>query len=680
VFTSNPNNATSNDLIVEASFGLGESVVSGDVTPDRFIIARDTLAVSETVIGNKSHVVRALGDVNAYDPRAESLNAKQLRELAELSLQVEKYFGAPVDLEWGWADGRFILLQARPIRGLEIARDVEACRTEEIMRLRASANGSRRVWVTHNLGETLPLPTPMTWDVVRHFMSGSGGFGRMYRDFGYRPSARILKHGFLELICGRIYADPARTAELFWEGMPMEYDLDLLLRDKSALDSPPSKFNPDKAGGDFLLRLPGTLIAMLSGMRRIKKMRRETLARFEKTILPRYLGYVSEKRAQDLTLLSLVELHREFHERRRVVLDEFGGESLKPGFFGGMARANLEGLLVQLAGETEGKHLAMELTMGLDGDLTVEQNETLFRVARNEVRMEDFIARFGHRTAGEMELAEPRWREDQTHLHSLVDLCCGDASRDPAEMHRVNSAKRKDAEALLPGVLEKFGGSSLTEDIHVELRDAQALLPYRENGKFYLMMGYELIRQSLLEYARRWNLGRDVFFLNLDEVERYESERERLNAEIARRKVRWQASRRLELADVIDSADLENLGKPKEYAAAEEFEGDSIASGVYTGKARIVFDPKEASHCEAGFVLVCPSTDPGWTALFMRAKGLVIERGGVLSHGAIVARDFGIPAVVCSGATRRIKDGTTVRVDGNRGRITVLHNGHGNGA
>jgi pyruvate,water dikinase len=93
---------------------------------------------------------------------------------------------------------------------------------------------------------------------------------------------------------------------------------------------------------------------------------------------------------------------------------------------------------------------------------------------------------------------------------------------------------------------------------------------------------------------------------------------------------------------------------------------------VAAGTARVVFDPRESRDLGEGYILVCPSTDPGWTPLFVSACGLVVERGGVLSHGAIVARDFGIPAVVCPGATRRIPDGSQVRLDGNRGRIHLL--------
>ncbi len=104
-------------------------------------------------------------------------------------------------------------------------------------------------------------------------------------------------------------------------------------------------------------------------------------------------------------------------------------------------------------------------------------------------------------------------------------------------------------------------------------------------------------------------------------------------------------------------------------------DGAPAAPGAASGPARIVFDPRQAGDIGVGYVLVCPSTDPAWTSLFINAAALVVERGGILSHGAIVARDFGIPAVVCPNATRRIPAGAVVRVDGNEGRVTILEEG-----
>lgn len=673
LFTEDPNNLEASQMVIESAYGLGESVVSGDVDPDRFVVKRDDFSSVDSYTGKKTAIVAALGDTEECDPEAVTLTPEQIRELCEIGLKIEEHFGMPMDIEWGITQGSFGLLQCRKIRGLEIAEDVEKGRLAEIKRLESLADGCRRVWVEHNLGETLPAPTPLTWDITKRFMSGSGGFGLLYRDLGYTPSQNVMKQGFLELICGRIYADPDRAAHLFWdEGIPFAYKLEDILKDKSILESAPLTFDAEKTDPAFLLKVPGMVWSLIKSSRTMKRLRTTVRDMFEHEVLPDYLDYIGNKRKQDLSSMSAAELISELKERNRRVMDDFGKESLKPGFFGGIALSGLETMLVQLMGEEKGSEYARTLVMGLDGDITVQQNIMLFNVARGEEKLEDFLEQYGHWAVGEMEFAEPRWREDRSYVEQMIGGMSSPDRPSPEDIHHTNKKKREEAEQSLDDVLAEWGGSSFRENILNDLRDAQELLPYRETGKHYLMMGYEIIRNVILELSRRWDLGKGIFFLHLDELERFEEEETALKEKIEQRTIRWQSARRLDLPDVVDSDNLDALGIPQEFEAATELTGDGVASGISTGPARIVFDPREALDIGTGYILVCPSTDPGWTSLFVNARGLVVERGGILSHGAIVARDFGIPAVVCPHATSRINDGDRIRVDGNKGHITVV--------
>ena len=293
-------------------------------------------------------------------------------------------------------------------------------------------------------------------------------------------------------------------------------------------------------------------------------------------------------------------------------------------------------------------------------------------MARGKRTLDEFIEEYGHRAVEEMELSRPRWREDPSYVKQILGVYQSPTATSPEELHKRNVERRQASERALPDALRRWGAGSLLEEITADLKDAQRLLPYRETGKHYLMMGYETIRLAIVELGERWGLGRDVFFLHREELAGFESRRKELEGVIAERRIRWQSGKRLEMTDVVDSQNLENLGVPRQYEAATELSGEPIAAGVATGTARIVYDPQKAADLTTDYVLVCPSTDPGWTALFVHAKALIVERGGVLSHGAIVARDFGIPAVVCPDATRRVPDRTQVRVDGNRGLITLL--------
>ncbi len=673
LFTRDPNTFEANHMIIEASWGLGEAVVSGSVSPDRYRVNREDPADYEVTPGAKRHSVRAPGDRTEHDPDAPCLGGEDVRRLWRLGLRVEEHFGSPRDIEWGLCEGEAALLQSRAIRGLAVVQDAEVGRRQEIARLRAMADGEDRVWVTHNLAETLRCPTPMTWDVMSEFMSGAGGFGRMYRDLGYQPSARVCEDGFLELICGRIYADPDRLSELFWDGLPMGYDLDAVVERPDLLNRAPDRFDPDRVEPDFLLKLPRILVGMVRNARRLGRLGERAARRFEQTALPPFLDYVAAERERDLAELSVPGLIDELDARCERVLGEFGKESLKPGFAGGMALQELRGMLEELAGPTEGARLANTLTMALEGDLSVAQDLSLSRVGAGEASLEEFLERHGHRAVGEMELMEPRWREDPGYVCRLADQMSRADGWDPVEMHERNVEKRRAALDALPERLREWGGTSLEEDIRRLVARVQELLPYRENGKYYLMMGYELIRRVLVELGQRWDVGNDVFFLRRDELRDFDREPGRVGEVVRDRITRWKAFKRLDMPDVVHSRDLDDLGLPRQVEGpAHRLRGEGVAAGVGRGAARIVFDPREAGPLGDDYVLVCPSTDPGWTSLFVRARALVVERGGALSHGAIVARDLGIPAVVCPDATRRITDGAGLRVDGNNGIITLM--------
>ncbi|HUU42496.1 MAG TPA: PEP/pyruvate-binding domain-containing protein, partial [Planctomycetota bacterium] len=677
-FTANPANPYADEIIIESSYGLGEAIVSGMVAPDLFVLDHKTLEIKDRALGKKTHAFASINGIrrrDTEDPAGFSLTDDEVRRIAELAVRVEQYFGFAVDIEWGISGDEIALLQSRAVRGLDVARDIETGRDDEIRRLRRLSAGKRKVWVVHNLSETLTAPTPLTWDIMKRFMSGDGGFGMMYRDLGYRPSEPVATDGFLELICGRIYVDPDRAAELFWGKSPLEYDLDAVVSDPKTIETAPKKLNAQKADPAFLLRAPRLIWTLIRSSARMGRARTEALDRFDE-VLPPFLTWVEKKRREDLAAHPTDEVIAELRDRIARVLDDFGKESLKPGFFGGLALSELEKMMTQLMGQPEGRTAVGVLTSGLEGDSTVEQNIMLHHVARGEATLEDFIENYGHRTVGEMELAEPRWHEDPGYLKRMIASYRKRDSRSPTELHGANAERRRAAERELPKTLEHWGGSSMLEEVQGVLKEAQMLLPYREIGKHYLMMGYERIRAAVMELSRRWDLGRDVFFLKLDELGRYESERDALKGEIARRKVRWQSAQRLVHPDIIDSAELDTLGRPRKMEDASEFDAQPLAPGVVEGTMRIVNSPDEADDLPDDCILVCPSTDPGWTALFTNIRGLVVERGGMLSHGAITARDFGIPAVACPEATRLLESALRLRVDGNVGKITVLDGNH----
>ncbi|MGA2255376.1 MAG: PEP/pyruvate-binding domain-containing protein, partial [Thermoguttaceae bacterium] len=218
LFTANPVTGARDEVVINAAWGLGEAVVGGEVTPDRMVVEKASGRIKELTVSEKAVMTAITEDgtrqVALSDDRrlARVLGDDEVARLVAIGRQIECFYDAPQDIEWAIVAGQFAVLQSRSIRGLEVASDVEAGRVTEIERLSAISGSRRRIWVVHNLGETLAAPTPLTWDIIRRFMSGEGGFGRFYHDLGYRPSPQVCKEGFLELIGHRIYADPERLA------------------------------------------------------------------------------------------------------------------------------------------------------------------------------------------------------------------------------------------------------------------------------------------------------------------------------------------------------------------------------------------------------------------------------------------------------------------------------------
>jgi pyruvate,water dikinase len=202
---------------------------------------------------------------------------------------------------------------------------------------------------------------------------------------------------------------------------------------------------------------------------------------------------------------------------------------------------------------------------------------------------------------------------------------------------------------------------------------AKALHTYlglRETAKHYLMKGYALIRQVLLELDRRFSLKGGIFYLTQEDLPRLLAG-EDLRAIIAERRRRRAIALSLEAPAVLFSDDLEAIGRPSPGPAGANLQGIPLSTGVAEGVALVLREPPAEMPGE-GFILVCPSTDPAWVPLFALARGLVMETGGVLSHGAIVAREFGLPAVAgIPGLLERIQSGQRLRVDGARGVVTI---------
>jgi len=664
MFTANPVSLNRDEILIESIFGFGEALVLGNVTPDRFLIDKRSSAIIEQTFQN---------------PNGQpSLNSLQLRDLAELGRRVQDHFQVPCDIEWALSRGQFYLLQSRPIKGIsrdtstpaagrpsvpgsELSDELEKIRQEEIASVVAKADPQGTVWSRYNLSEILPAPTPMTWAIVRRFMSGQGGLGLMYRDLGFDPDPALDEEGIFDLVAARPYCNLSREPRMQYRDLPFEHSFATLKADPARALYPQPSFNSERATGRFWLLLPWLMVKLMTSGVKIRRLSRTFAGKLRQEIFPVFASETAGEAAQDIsTLDSAALLERlEFWIRRTLI--DFARDSLKPTVLAAVAMGNLERGLRGL-GPERSKAALRELTLGVRADAEADLPGALLDLASGRIERPTFIEQFGHRGNQEMELSQPRWSERPEMVNHLATHVHGKSSVgfDSSSFERIA------AEAKL--------SASQRRSLDRELQGVRTYLGLRETAKHFLMKGYALIRRVLVELDRRFRLEGGIFFLTPEELPRLVAGEVFSNV-IAERRRRRDLLLNLPVPQVLFSDDLEAIGRATTTEPTETFQGVPLSAGIADGPALVLTDPADARPSEEPFILVCPSTDPAWVPLFVNARGLVMETGGVLSHGAIVAREFGLPAVAgLPEIHRRLKTGQRIRVDGGSGKVSVLSN------
>jgi len=702
LFTANPLTGHRGEMVIDASFGLGEAIVSGQVEPDHYVVDAREWRITTRKLGAKALAIvpRAQGGTDHVQRDAaaqQALPDEQIIALAQLAKRVADHFGSPQDIEWAWANGLLYLLQARPITSLYPLPDVP---------LAPDAVGFFFSFASIQ-GITDPI-TPLGRDVlrvllgalllrilrldvnVRHAIVDAGE--RLFLNF-----TEVVRHPQMRgvLLAAMERGDPAAKqilVRLIESGR-------LPLKREGAHGPPRFIFH-------LIPRLlPGVFAAVIAP--------RAALAR-GLAVAEQFLAEVREHtqgaRTGDPGLsarLAIMEsdLSRAF---------EHAFLSLAPAILPAIAALSpLDHWLVRWCGADPGAALA--LMRGLPGNVTTEmdlklwaaaqtiradapsraalqrpvpelvadyRSQTLPQIAQREI--EKFLDAYGMRTVAEIDFARPRWRDDPSSvfqtLKSYLDLTDPDSAPDAVFQRGAAEAERLTTEYAARAGRSPFGALRAAL-LKFAIGRMRALAGARETPKFYLIKVLDLFRTLLLDSAQplaaqgRLERADDIFFAPLDTLKRaaqgapvdLKSIVARNRAEYDREKTRRQAPRLL-----LSTGEAFYEGLSDSGAGPNDLVGQAVSPGVAEGVVRVVLDPRGA-RLNPGEILVCPATDPGWTPLFLAAGGLVMEIGGMVTHGSVVAREYGIPAVVgVELATTRLKTGQRVRVDGNTGRVTVL--------
>jgi len=701
LFTANPLTGKRTETVIDAAPGLGDALVSGRVQPESYVVA-------PAGDGGLRIVDGGLPIVNTQGARCRKssignrlLPDETILALAALGRRVEAFAGGPQDIEWAWADDRLWLLQARPITSLyPLPEGMPADPLQVLISFGAVQ------------GMLDPL-TPLGQDAIGALLAGAANlFGgddrvtyttqRVAASAGERLFLNItgaIRHGLARRIARGV---PAFVEPAIGQAMSGLWNDPRLVPTGGGI-----RPRTLRRIAPVLLPVAGRFIASLAR----PEDRREQAQRLIEEIVVR----IEARAAAASTLAGGLAL---FDEALGTLPPVLLGRWL-PAFAPGMATLNL--LLRLGAPIPGGRSLALEITRGLPHNVTTEMDLALWDVAR-AIRadpgartrfeaadatalaadllgrrlpraaldpLERFLARYGMRGVGEIDLGRPRWREDPTPVIQAVRSYL--RIEDPAQAPDVVFARgAASAEAAIDRLCRELrarrGGRVKARLARWAARRARALAGVRESPKFAIVRVLGVLRESLTAAGRELAAAGviaqagDVFFFRLGELhalaaggedarasalrETIAVRRERYGREMLRRQIP-----RLMLSD--GEAFYEGMAAPVG-AGEGVLAGSPVSPGVAEGAVRVILDPRGATLAP-GEILVCPGTDPAWTPLFLVAGALVTEVGGLMTHGAVVAREYGIPAVVgVTGATTRLRTGQRVRVDGTVGRVMVL--------
>jgi pyruvate,water dikinase len=696
LFTANPVNGHRRHAVIDASPGLGEAVVSGAVNPDHFEVDRDSGEILERRLGDKRFEVVALaggGTVRAERPDSGAtacITDSQIRALAALGDRVERHFGAPQDTEWAIdPSGDLWLAQARPITTL--------------FPLPAGAGGAgTRAYFCFSLAQGLHRPiTPMGLAAFRVLASSA---------------ARIMSIRVDDPLCG-----PPVFAEA---GQRVFVDV------TSTLKGPVGRLLLPRVLDMMEARSGATLRALADDARfSCGRRSRWPFVRRALRIAARYSAPMTVVQALASPGAALARAERigtELEQRLTPPPNATPSERLSfivraleteavplapkltPAAAAAFAMLGLAGKLLGLnltdgALQTVMRGVPNNVTTEMDLDLWKvacairqdaaaarlvvdlpaaelarrHQNSALPEAAQSAVAA--FLARYGHRGVAEIDIGVPRWSEDPAHIFGVLANYLRVEKPEMAP-DAVFARGAGEAEAMVETLVSRARrrGRLRAWAVRFALRRARELAGIRELPKYYLVCVLAALRRELkaigaaLAEQEKIDTAEDVFFLNFNDI-RAGIEGVDLQALVTSRREEYeQEFRRRHIPGVLLSDGTEPEAKSGAVADSGALTGTPASPGTVTGVARVILEPAGA-HLEPGEILVAPSTDPGWTPLFLTAGGLVMEMGGANTHGAVVAREYGIPAVVgVRDAAIRIADGQRIRVDGSSGTITIL--------
>ncbi|WP_328418131.1 phosphoenolpyruvate synthase [Micromonospora sp. NBC_00389] len=671
LFTADPVTGNRKVATVEASFGLGEALVSGLVNADAYKVRNGEII--DKAIATKRLAIHALPTggtqeqaISSEQQEQPALTDAQVVRLVQLGRRIEAHFDHPQDIEWCLVDDDFQLVQSRPITTLFPVPE--------------TGDGENHVYVS--VGHQQMMTDPMKplglsmWQLTAMApMHGAGG--RLFVDATRALASPASRAGLLEAV-GR--GDPLIRDAL--ETVLDRGDFVPTLPDQGPAGPPaggsPAPIETDPAIVTELIERSQASIAALR-----RDIRTKTG--------PALFDFLLEA----------------FQEHKRVLGDPLSMQAIMAGM---ESTWWLNDQLQEWLGE---KNAADTLTLSAPGNVTSEMGLELLDVADvirpypevvaflqevedegfldelaklpggQEARdaIEAYLDRYGMRCAGEIDITRPRWSERPT---TLVPVILDNIRNfEPGARKRRFEQGRQEAQKKEQDVLEHLralpDGERKAEETKRMIDRVRTFIGYREYPKYAIVSRYYVYKQALLEEAERLVQAdvlrekEDIFYLTFQELHDVVRTNQADDQLIHRRKDAFRSYQALTPPRVLTSEGEGITGAyRRDDVPTGALVGLPVSGGIAEGRARVILDMAEAD-LEPGDILVTAHTDPSWSPLFVGIEGLVTEVGGLMTHGAVVAREYGLPAVVgVEHATKLILDGQRIRVHGTDGYIEIL--------
>ncbi|HEU4628630.1 MAG TPA: rifamycin-inactivating phosphotransferase [Gemmatimonadaceae bacterium] len=678
LFTADPVTGNRKVASIEATFGLGEALVSGLVHADVYTV-RDGRVVART-LGTKRRAIVASSsggtEERAVEPERQAqaaLTDAQAVRLAELGRRIEAHFGSPQDIEWCLTeDGDVQVVQSRPITTL--------------FPIPEAGDGENHVYVS--VGHQQMMTDPMKplglsfWQMTTPRPMAEAG-GRLFVDVTPMLASPATRASLLDTL--------GRSDPLIRDALQGILDRGDFVRERP--DEGPA-WTPPGGGAPSPIETDPAIVAELiaRGQAAIAALERDIRGRSGPALLDFVAAHMQEQRRVQFdprsmqAIMAGMEAAWWLNDRMQAWLGETNAadvltQSVPDNVTSEMGLALLDvadairphPAVVAFLRRVEGEGFDDERFLDALGELPGG------REARDAIAA--WLERYGMRCVGEIDITRPRWAERPTTLVPLIlgnvrNFAPGEAAR---RFEQGLQAAREKERELLARLRALPDGERKAEETKRMIDRVRTFAGYREYPKYRMVGRYFVYKRALLEEAERLVRAgvlrerEDVFYLRFEEL-REVVRTQRADDELLRRRREAFRSYRALTPPRVLTSDGEMLSGSyrRDDLPAGALVGLPVSAGTVEGRARVVLDMAEA-ELQPGDILVTAYTDPSWTPLFVTVAGLVTEVGGLMTHGAVIAREYGLPAVVgVEGATRRIRDGQRIRVHGAEGYVELL--------